>query len=180
MFINSLSYFKVKGLLLAIIYLTLSVFFVVFVPKTVPEKPDLKTIRLSEDSLDLAYDKKANTSYFTGTYENAELRTVKLTFEEGLKLYGTNEFFIQMKEPPEFYDLMIHKDKTLFNERYTIYQLEDEKDVLISYDHSAQIEQKQKNKFFFFGMAVLAFFGFVLIYSLIVKIKNHKPKINCC
>ena len=134
-----LSYLNVKGLLLAVVYLSLSVFFVFFVPKTVPEKSDLETIRLSEDSLDLAYDKNANTSFFTGTYNNSELRTIKLTLEAGLKLYGTNEFFIQMKERPEYYELMIYKDTTIFNERYTIYQLADEKDVLISYDFSAQI-----------------------------------------
>jgi len=163
-----------KGLLLAAVYLTLSVFFVFFVPKTVPEKSELETIRLSEDSLDLAYDKGADTSYFTGTYEGAELRTIKLTLKAGLELYGTNEFFIQVKRRPAYYDLMIYKDTTLFNERYTIYELADEKDVLISYDLSSQVIQKQKNQFFLMGLAFLAFFGFILIRTWIVNYKERK------
>ena len=167
-------YFIVKGLLLAIVYLTLSVFFVFFVPKTVPQKSDLQIIKISGDSLDLAYNKKANTSYFTGTYNDAELRTIELTFETGLKLYGTNEFFIQMKERPEFYKLMIHKNRTLFNNRYTIYQLEDDKEILLSYDFSAEIIQKQKNQFFVIGIVILALFGFILIRTLIVKIRASR------
>lgn len=169
---KSLPYFKIKGLLLAIIYLTFSVFFVLFVPKYVPNRSDLETIKLSQDYLNLAYDKKANTSYFTGTYGNAKLKTINMTFKEGLKAYGMNEFFIQIKERPEFYELMIYKDKTLFNERYTIYQLIDEKNVLIPYDYSAKIIQKKKNQFFYISLGFLAFFGFIIIRTLIVNKKT--------
>ena len=79
-----------------------------------------------------------------------------------------------MKERPEFYELMIYRKKTLFGDRYTIYQLADEKEILISYDFTAQIEQKERNQFFFLGLGFLAFFGFILIRTLIMKIKESK------
>lgn len=169
----NLSYFNAKGLLLTIVYLLLSVFFVFFVPKSVPNKSDLETIKLPEDSLKLIYNKSANTSYFSGSYKNAELKTIELTFKEGLKLYGTNEVFIQLKERPKFYELMIYKNKTLFNNIYTIYQLSDSEDVLIPYNYSAKIIQKKKNQFFFISLAFLALIGFILIRTLIIKKNNN-------
>lgn len=169
----NLPYFNAKGLLLTIVYLLLSVFFVFFVPKSVPNKSDLETIKLPEDSLKLIYNKSANTSYFSGSYKNAELKTIELTFKEGLKLYGTNEVFIQLKERPKFYELMIYKNKTLFNNIYTIYQLSDSEDVLIPYNYSAKIIQKKKNQFFFISLAFLALIGFILIRTLIIKKNNN-------
>lgn len=165
-------YLQIKGLLIAVLYLTLAVFFVFFVPKTVPEKTDLETIRVSEDALDLAYNKSADTSYFTGTYDGAEMKSVTLTFKSGLELYGTNEVFLQIKERPEYYELKIFKDKTLFGERYSIYQIADEKKVLLRYDFSAQIKQSEKNKFFIAGLVILGFFGFILIRTLVKKVKS--------
>lgn len=165
-----------KGLLLAVVYLTLSGFFIFYVPRTVPQKTDLETIRLPEDSLKLIYNKKANTSYFSAMHKGAELKTIKLTYKSGLKLYGTNEFFIQMKKRPEYYNLMIYKNKTLFNESYTIYQLAGDDEVLISYDISAKEIQADKDLFFYISIAFLALMGFILIKTIVVKIREKHAR----
>jgi len=44
------------------------------------------------------------------------MRLITLTFKSGLEIYGTNEFFIQMKTRPEYYELKIFKDKTLMEQ----------------------------------------------------------------
>ena len=137
-------YFLLKGLLLGTVYLTLSIFFVFFVPRKAPALSELETIRIPAEELDLAFNKSADTSYFTGSYRDGELRSVTLTLESGLKLYGTNELFIQMRERPAYYNLMIHKDKTLFNQRYSIYQLADDEKILISYEFTREIKQKER------------------------------------
>jgi len=162
-------YFMIKGILLAAVYLSLSVFFVFFVPKKVPDKSELIQYSVPEKDLSLAYNKSANTSYFTGQYQGVEMKSVTLTLESGLELYGTNQFFIQVKEPPENYHLLIGKDTTLFGKRYSIYQIKADKKTLISYDFSADIKQKEKNKFFFFGLAFLGFLGFIMVRTLIVQ-----------
>lgn len=167
-------YFAIKGLLLAIVYFTLAVYAVFFVPRTVPAESQLQTIRLTDSEVKLNYNKKSNTSYFTGIYKDIEFRTITLKFKEGLKLYGTNEFFLQMKSRPKYYDLKIHKDKLLFGERYKVYELSDDAEVLIPYERSAEIIQNMRNKFFLLGLGILALFGFILIKTLIQKIKEIK------
>ena len=167
-------YYLLKGLMLGVVYLTLAVYMVFFVPRTVPSKAELQTVRLGGDELVLSYNKDANTSYFTGTYGGIELRSVTLTLKAGLELYGTNEFFIQMKERPPYYELMIARAPTLFGERYSIYQLADDKEVLLSYEFSSGVMQRERNNFFYFGLAFLGIMGFILVKTLIRKIREKK------
>lgn len=161
-----------KGLLLAAVYFTLAIYFVFFVPREVPAIEMMETIRVSEGQLDLSYNKSANTSYFTGTYKDLEMRSITLSFQQGLKLYGTNEFFLQMKARPQYYELMLFRTSALFRDRYSIYQIADENEVLISYAESARVNQSERNKFFYLGLGFLAIMGFILIRTLVRKINE--------
>jgi len=143
-------------------------------PRKAPALSELETIRIPAEELDLAYNKSADTSYFTGSYRDGELRSVTLTLESGLKLYGTNELFIQMRERPAYYNLMIHKDRTLFNQRYSIYQLADDEKILISYEFTREIKQKERDTFFYLGLAFLLLMGFILIKTLIQRFRDSK------
>lgn len=162
----------IKGFVIGAVYLVISVFAVFFVPRDVPEKSSLQTVRVSEGSLDLVYNKSANTSYFTGKYNGGELKSITLPYSEGLKLYGTNEVFIQMKERPKYYEMLIHKDTTIFNKWYKIYELSDDKGVLIPYERSAKVVKAEKDKFFYFGIVFLGVMGFILIRTLVSKLKE--------
>ena len=166
--------FYIRGGLLFVVYLVLSVYFLFLSPHKVPTKEALSTVSISSDSLFCMIPQNPNESYLGGNCDGVEMRSIALGKKRGLNLLGSNEYFIQVREKPDRYKLLIDENShTLFGKRYIIYQIEANDKVLLNYDESAGKEQSELNLFFYISIAFFAFMGFVLIKTIQV---NYRKK----
>lgn len=110
-----------------------------------------------------------------GNYNGVEMRSIALGKKRGLDLLGSNEYFLQVREKPDQYKLLIDKNHhTLFGKRYIIYQIEADGKVLLSYEESAKKKQSELNLFFYMSIGFFVFMGFILINTLYVKYQKRK------
>lgn len=161
--------------MLFVVYLVLSVYFLFMSPHKVPLKEELTPVSISSDSLFCMVPQNPDDSYMGGNYEGVELRSIALGKKRGLNLLGSNEYFIQVREKPDRYKLLIDKHShTLFGKRYIIYQIEANGKVLLSYEESAPKQQYDLDLFFYLAIGFFAFMGFVLIKTLLANYQKKK------
>ena len=161
------------------VYLVLSVYFLFLSPHKVPQIEVLTSISIPSDSLFCMIPQNPDESYMGGNYEGVELRSIALGKKRGLNLLGSNEYFLQVREKPDQYKLLIDKNHhTLFGKRYIIYQIEADNKVLLNYEESASQMQSELNIFFYLSLGFFAFIGFVLIKTLYVNYQKRRTANN--
>ena len=168
--------FYIRGIIGFSIYLILSVYFLFMSPHKVPLQEALTSVSVPSDSLFCMIPKNPNESYLGGKYEGVEMRSIALGKKRGLNLLGSNEYFLQVREKPDQYKLLVDKNShTLFGKRYGIYQVEADEKVLLSYGESAKRKQSELDLFFYLSLGFFTFMGFVLIKIVIAYYKKRRP-----
>ena len=165
--------------MLFVVYLVLSIYFLFLSPHKVPFQRALTSVSISSDSLFCMVPQNPDESYMGGNYKGVELRSIALGKTRGLNLLGSNEYFLQVREKPDRYKLLIDMNHhTLFGKRYIIYQIEADDKVLLSYEESAKQKQSELNTFFYMSLGFFAFMGFILIKVLYDNLRKRKTVRN--
>ncbi|MDY0779372.1 hypothetical protein [Tenacibaculum sp. IB213877] len=161
----------VKGSLLFIVYSILAVYFLFFVPFKVPEKSSLQTVTIPSDSLQCMLKKRSDKSYLSAWYEGTEIKSIELDKKKCLNILGSNEYFLRIKQKTENYTLMISEKAGLFRKTHALYQVSDDKEVLLPYEESAEVFQNQRNLFRYLSIGFFALMFFILGNTLYQKMK---------
>ncbi|UOB19240.1 hypothetical protein [Abyssalbus ytuae] len=164
--------FIIKGILLFLVYSTLSVYTLFFVPSEVPEKASLQKVTIASDSLYCMIRKNSKKSYLSTTYKGTEIKSIEFDKKACLEILGSNEFLLQVKEKPESYTLLIGEKAGLFKKKHKLYEVTDNNKVLLSYDESAKVFQNQTNMFRYFSIGFFSLMLFILGKSFYKKLKS--------
>lgn len=166
-----------KSSLLLIVYGTLAVYFLLVSPRNVTSKENLREVTLHADSIYFMNAKNPNDCYVFGHLKGVEMRTIRMNRKDCRNILGVNDFLLRIRQPPSHYTLFIDDQvPTLFGKRHSIYEIRAEDAMLLTYEHSAEIYQEQKDLFFYLSIGFFAFIGLVLGRSVYVKMNEASLK----